>query len=261
MVIPRVAVLVADSHADVFPEIKREIHPRIWSFAASSEIHIYYMLGREPNSAEETLAKLSDRLRYTKLRPLQRILDSTHLIVYNFRLPKIKQESETLHVEIPEGLRYLGVKYLTSLKYLYEQNYDIVYKTTLSSIVNPQKFISFVNSISTAEPIYAGTQVKFPNVEFVSGANLLLNRKSIELVLQKKSRWNHAHLDDVAISRLLKNVQLTPLSSINVSSKEEAEEITDKQISETFHYRCRTPGPIRKDIEVMRILHAKIFEK
>jgi hypothetical protein len=176
-------------------------------------------------------------------------------------LPKIEHESGTLHVDIPEGLRHLGVKYLASLEYLYEKNYDIVYKTTLSSILNPVKFINFVKTLSLTEPMYAGTQIIFPEVQFISGANLFLNRKSIELILQNKKRWNHAVLDDVAISRLLKNVQSTPLFSMNISNTTQARLITRQQISETFHYRCRTAGPIRNDIAVMKILYARICQK
>ena len=261
MVNRRVAVLVADSHADVFQAIKREIHPEIWNFAALNNIDVYYMLGREPSFAETALVKLSDQFRYTKLHPVQRVVDFTQLFRHNFNLPSVQHESGTLHVDIPEGLRYLGVKYLASLKYLYEKNYDIVYKTTLSSILNPAKFINFVKSLSLTEPIYVGTQIIFPEVRFISGANLFLNRKSIELILQNKKRWNHALLDDVAISRLLWNVQSTPLSSMNISSTSQAQSITEQQISETFHYRCRTAGPIRNDLDVMKILYARICQK
>jgi len=256
--IPKVAVLVADSHGETFATIKRAIHTKIWKFTESHEIDVFYMIGKIPNASEVKRAKISDDLRYTRFRPAQRAIDYGQLFGNKFKLPKVEHNSGTLHVDIPEGLRYLGVKYLSSLRFLHEQNYDIVYKTTLSSIVNPDKFVNFTSSLSLEEPLYAGTKITSPKYDFVSGANLFLNRKSIESILNKKIRWNHADLDDVAVAKMLKNVEIISLPSLNISSIEEARLVTDAQVADTMHYRCRTTGPMRSDVEVMKVLYTRI---
>lgn len=219
------------------------------------------MIGTRPTKFQNLLVDFSDKIRYSKLWPFQRVFDTLQLCHFNFKLPNVDVSSETLSVEVPEGLRYLGVKLLASLDYLDSQNYDLVYKTTLSSLVNPELFVDAINKVPLDEPVYAGTRIRFPGKVFVSGANLLLNNKSIKLMLSKRYLWNHGDLDDVAVSNLLRGIEITELASLNISSAVEANQLSPGEIRDTLHYRCKTAGPNRQDIEVMRTLLKRIQNK
>jgi hypothetical protein len=154
-------------------------------------------------------------------------------------------------MEIPEGLRYLGVKILTCLEVLYNFGYDVVYKTTLSSIVIPQNFQSAISSIRAEEMFYGGTLIKSGCHPFASGANLMINRKTMEFLLSHKSKWNHGLLDDVAIGRLLENiVPIAPLETLNVSSTSQVDELQSKELSKVMHIRCKSDLPKRNDVEI-----------
>lgn len=251
------AVLIADSFGYPFEEIREIVQPLIWRFPGHPDL--YYMRGKNPNVLQKRLNTFSDTQRYSKFWPIQRSFDQVQLGLSS-KFPKhIEPHTNHLEIDISEGLRYLGLKFFTALKYLYEMKYDIVYKTTLSSIVIGDNFKRQTDSIDLSSPFYGGTPINFGRHPFASGANLMLNRKAIAELIILQKRWNHGLLDDVAIGRLLENsVSITEISSLSISSLTELEHLSDDELHSMTHFRCKSSLPIRNDVEIMLSLYERL---
>jgi hypothetical protein len=250
---PRVAVIIADSYGEPFESIKSEIQPTLWKFSKS--LDTFYIKGNKPNKFQNHLNEFTDSKRYSKLWPIQRSIDQIHLGLQSRKIVDTDLIGEDLHVDIPEGLRYLGLKVMRTLEYLYERQYDVVYKTTLSSLVNQKNFLSEISRIDLARPYYGGTKVNFGSHPFASGANLMVNGKTMEILLSSKRKWNHGLLDDVSLGRLLENkVEISEISTLNVSSLDALNSLTDSELAHTTHFRCKSANYVRNDIEIMREL-------
>jgi hypothetical protein len=250
---PRVAVIIAHSFGETFESLLREIQPKVWARFEAKEIDVFYALGNQPNLLQRALDAISVKFRYSRnLWVVQRLLDRCTLDARNTRLPKVQQTGDTLRVDFPEGHRYMGVKMIAAYKYLFEQEYDIVYRTTLSTVVLPENFRTVIDAIDNDYPFYGGTRISFFEPNFVSGANLFLNKKALKYILDHIENWHHWDLDDVAIGKMLHGViKITELTSINVSSLEDAKNIDYKNLDGAVHIRCKSNKPIRNDKEIM----------
>jgi hypothetical protein len=250
MLRPKIAVLVADSFGEPFESIKIEIQPRLWQ--PLSDVDVFYMRGRKPNLIQTGFNLFTDNLRYKKAWPIQRLVDQQQISLISRKKYTATLEKGDLNVNVPEGLRYLGLKLIQSLKYIYHHEYDVVYKTTLSSIVNPTVFQQISHQIDHSEPFYGGTPINFGTHPFVSGANLMMNRKTLEIVLNSLKKWNHGLLDDVAIGRLLEDkVSIHPIASINFSTLDDAKAWPLEDIKTTMHFRCKSSSVERDDVAIM----------
>lgn len=179
-------------------------------------------------------------------------MDSFTLDTRNTRHPKVQKDGDTLRVDFPEGHRYMGVKMIAAFKYLFEQKYDIIYRTTLSAVVIPENFRRVINAIDNRYPFYGGTKFSFFEPNFVSGANLFLNHRALGYILDNIKKWHHWDLDDVAIGKMLNGkIEITELSSINISSLEDADKIDYKNLDQAIHIRCKSNKLIRNDNEIM----------
>jgi len=254
---PKIAVLVADTFGEPFETIKREIQPKIWSFFEN--LDVFYMIGKQPTKVQSYLNKFTDNARYSKAWPIQRFFDQHQISSLSNSQPQLLRQDNNLKINIPEGIRYLGLKVIESIKFLHENNYDLMYKTTLSSLVNPHIFHETIKDIQLDSPFYGGTLIDHGKRPFVSGANLLMNRKTSEIVLSSLSRWNHGLIDDVALGRLLEGmVTITPIQSINLENLDDLENYTDLEISKVMHFRCKSSRVLRNDVEIMSQLLTRI---
>lgn len=253
----KIAVLIADSFGEPFETIKETIQPKLWD--RLPEIDIFYMRGYQPNSIQSILNTFTDNTRYKKCWPVQRLFDQLQLALISKKKYEIVRENKDLVINLPEGLRYLGLKLIKNLDYLFIEKYDVVYKTTLSSLVNPKKFKTTTSQIDLSKPYYGGTPINFGDHPFVSGANLMLNRKTIEIILNSVNHWNHGLLDDVAIGRLLQGkVPITPIASMNLSSVEQSSSCSIREIDGTMHFRCKSSKLERDDVAIMNNLFKRI---
>jgi hypothetical protein len=126
--------------------------------------------------------------------------------------------------------------------------------------VNPKEFLAAIAEINMDQPFYGGTLVNFGKHPFVSGANLMMNSKTIEILLKAQKEWNHGLLDDVAIGRILENrVSITPLRSMNISKVTQVHKIPKIEFTQIMHFRCKSDEIIRNDIEIIHEVKERII--
>lgn len=255
----RIAILIADSPLPEFQRIKSEFHPNIWEFCGAIEASIFYVRGRTPRKFENVLNRATDKYRYTKFWPFQNLFDRFEMNRFNRKMPGVTFDNNNLLVDIPAGLRFLGVEMQAAYNFLFNMGFEIVFRTTLSTVVNQKAFVSQVSRIPLDKPFYGGNVINFGKHPFVSGANTFINLKAWKKVTENISKWNHGFLDDVALGRILEGrVPATNIPGINLGNIQEVEQLQDYIIEETSTFRCRTFTSPRSDSEVMRALLGRI---
>jgi hypothetical protein len=98
----------------------------------------------------------------------------------------------------------LLLKVITGLEYFSQNNFDLVFKTNLSTIINFDKFYEYCSQISKDRKyVYDGLVGNYQDYYFCSGAGILLNTKSVNLILDNKNLLNETWTDDIFIGFVL----------------------------------------------------------
>lgn len=173
-------------------------------------------------------------------------------------LPSWKQEDGELLVDIPEGLTYLGFKMLSSMDYAAEHNFDWLVLTNLSSYPVCSEIREYLAGLDPNEDLYAGKRLPSDVNRGISGSFVILSATTVKRVLSNKHFWDHSALDDIALMKLTKKLNIDPtfLPSITLNKVTTIEEIAHQIRKGTLHYKC---GPflqndLRQDYVLMRML-------
>lgn len=98
----------------------------------------------------------------------------------------------------------LAIKTLNGFDFFIKNKYDLIFKTNLSTIINFNKFIKYCeNAIKSRDTIYDGIVGYANGYKFCSGAGMLLNKKTVHIVLQNKDKLNEKWTDDIFIGYIL----------------------------------------------------------
>jgi len=149
-----------------------------------------------------------------------------------------------LFIDTSDSTLNMGMKTLLAFEWL-EQNYeyDFVVRPTPSSYINHDNLVNFIKSnLLDDKYIYAGklqtTNNKYKEpIDFISGSTLILNRASVQRILENKNKWDHSYWDDVALSILM--------SYLNIEYQEtERFDVTGNPLEQNiptsfYQYRCR----------------------
>jgi hypothetical protein len=259
---PRIAILITDTYGEPFEQLRRDFSPILTAEALRNGIDCYFIKGNLPTRIEIMLEQLSNRLRYSRFWRVQRIFDALILFKFNLFPPRISVTGKEISVNVGEGLRSLGIKVLSGF-FVLEENYDFVIKTTSSSVFNFKKLLEAIEYLPTSNgiPVYAGSVIRFnSNKPFVSGANLLLNRNAIQILLDNRINWNHGELDDVAIGKIMRrnSVLIHELTTLNIDSVATLEKIPLEVLKKNQHFRCKSSDFPRNDLAIMLAIVSKL---
>lgn len=251
---PRTAILVSHTYEEPFAHLYESMRDELWKDFQSSGVDVYYVIGRKPSFLNNLHVKASNYLRYKKaFWVIQRIMDQVTLRKFNHKIPNARICNGTIHVDIPEGLPYLAAKMNSAYFKMVQDGYMVIYRTTLSSVVNLNVFLYWAKKASETQFFYGGSLLNFGKRTFVSGASLLLNKNAIKILQQNIKRWNHADLDDVAIGKLLQDkIQPTEIFSINIGDLKEVEKLETETVAHAIQIRCKSCAATRIDDEIMK---------
>lgn len=98
----------------------------------------------------------------------------------------------------------LLLKVINGFDYFIRNDFDLVFKTNLSTIINFEKFYEYCEQIpKSKEFIYDGIVGNYGDYHFCSGAGILLNKSSVNLILNNKWRIDNTWTDDIFIGFIL----------------------------------------------------------
>ena len=141
--------------------------------------------------------------------------------------------------------------------------FDYIYRTNLSTVVNLDKLYSYVknNNINYAGNIYNKKD------DFVTGTGILLSKQACKKLVEDKSLIDHDIIDDVAIANKLKE----HYQMINID-RYWIENIYDKLLNDdkyydvinnepTYEFRCKSKIDSHKSTAlIMSKIYDKIYE-
>ncbi len=254
----RIAVLIAYADCSPFKEIVEATHKYIWDAARTDEIDVFYISGKKLSLWRRRFNNRLERLRWSRLSPTLVLWDRLRFRLYKDRLPEVRISGRFLDIQIPSGLRYLGITVLAGSKYLIDHGYTHVLKTTVSSMVDLDQLRNVVAADLCTEMLYAGPVVMAPH-KLVSGASILMNHKTVQYLYKHRSLWRHELLDDVAMGELLDGrAEIVAMDSLNLGSIEELNRLSDDELSKYFHFRCTSSKRPEGDILILRELATRL---
>lgn len=152
---------------------------------------------------------------------------------------------DTLFVETDTSTKNLGVKLLLALDWCNKNiDYDFIFRTNTSSFVNKVELENFIfNNLTNKEYVYCGIPLirdykdSDTKINFLSGAGIILNKKTIQLILKNKEYWDHTEWEDVALGKLLEE---NNIKSVTGKRQDIKNNFYNNVIDNTnYHFRCR----------------------
>lgn len=128
-------------------------------------------------------------------------------------------------------------EYFMNNKKLYEYNYII--RTNMSSLWNFKTLIKHLETLPTRE-VYSGVIGSYSNINFVSGAGMIITPDIVELLVKNREMSNKCNiLDDVDIAFIMKSLNISPIqaSRTDIYSMEMFNNF--KYNNDIYHYRIR----------------------
>lgn len=231
-------------------------------------LRVRHFFGNPVGAAGIKIDQIHERIRFSS-RIASIFLRFFDLVLL---LPAVWYEPKISEVEI-EGVRDIGVqvdfpdtylslrwKMLGLFEYFLSQtDDDFLIVTTSSSYLNlnllAQKLFS-----SPTSGLYFGPQ-PYKSADFVSGSFRLFSRDVVELIYAHRRKWDFTLLEDVAIGKLLKSLQVKPTFTIsnNLDSESAITSLDDKYIQNQVHFRLKSGShEVRNDVRLMNFLHSRL---
>ena len=140
--------------------------------------------------------------------------------------------------------RSMGLKTIMAFEWALENvEFEYLIRPTPSSYVNfPYLQKLYSEKFFNQKFLYAGTLQSIvyqdkPDVQFVSGSTLILNKSCVELIVKNQDKWDHELWDDVALSKVMQELNIDPLDvkRFNIEGNIFGQEID----LENYQFRCR----------------------
>lgn len=201
-----------------------------------------------------------------------------------------RTDGDTFVLNAPDDILSVSKKLVEALKFTFDlyPNVKVVYRTNLSSFIDVESFLRFINTNKLDEEIYAGYigkeslfkerfyQFKLlyfifkfhkfgRKIIFASGSGFFLGAKHCKRIIT--SNFNAGLVDDIMVAHTIKvlpSLSVTPLRLlVSSESRNSIDEKTfDHLVQEKnlFHYRFKTKDRNR-DAELLRQFGDKSFRR
>ncbi|MDB4247470.1 hypothetical protein N9838_00755 [Acidimicrobiia bacterium] len=140
---------------------------------------------------------------------------------------------------IGDSLKDIGHKTISALEWINQvYDYEFILRANSSCFINLQALDNFLSNINTSRAVYGGHMRSYnSDFDYVEGVGIILNKKSVDIILENKNTWDHELIDDVALGKFAKsnNFKLYPIDSLYVDHN-----ILKGNLNKKFIvYRCK----------------------
>jgi hypothetical protein len=243
-----------------FDEIHREISPKLVELYKLYGFETFFVFGRSQSAILRMFRRGIEELRWNRWYLFLRAWDKIFLFWYKYYKPKCISVGNRIDVDVPEDLRHLSVKILCALDFLINQKFNVVIRTTASSILNPRILRDIIeSSVPPSSVFYGGRKImQADGFNFVSGSFTIFNARSMKLLELRRKDIDFSLIDDVSFGRIFQQegLNIHNYESVNISSLQDLYKRED--FSKIAHYRCRTGTTSRNDVEVMSELLTRV---
>lgn len=164
-------------------------------------------------------------------------------------------------VEMPDFNFLMNKKTLAVLNFGSQLNFKHIVFTTSSSYINIKVLHEALLQLPTSNMV-AGRLVERNGAVFPSGSFRVFSPDVLVSVLENLGGYKYWLPEDLAIGKVLSklNVDYFNIESLDLSSAESIENLTQDLVAHTSHYRLKSEFQgKRNDVALMRKLHLKII--
>ena len=172
--------------------------------------------------------------------------------------------TQTLHVDVPETLSWMGARLLSALRFSLEATeFDFLLRTNSSTYVNAMQLAEWLNRRKSI-PDYCGPLGMFRSmgrrVPYASGTGIGLSQTCVSEVVNAAPSFDHGRVEDVALGLLMKRLghPFVPVKRVDVDTCETVANLSDSCLNETFLFRCKVPSDPLASVSIMKSLDKRI---
>lgn len=159
-------------------------------------------------------------------------------------------DGNLIKTNVKECLSNCGHKTIKAFELLKNYEYDYIFRTNSSSYIDKQMLKDYLED-KPRNNYYSGIIGNYSNILYASGSGFAISKDAVDLVIQKKERWNHNYIDDVALGLLLREFNVLP----TLSPRFDIETVDNYTPMDYYHYRIKTRNRLN-DCQYMK----SIFE-
>lgn len=206
----RKAILVAMADEVPFSGIKEEIYPKLVAHYSKRDYETFFVYGRKQSTSEYKVRRNLEKLRWNRFHMILRLYDLFALAIYKWKRPKCYLSEQNIFVDVPEDIRHLSTKILSALSLLDEMGYDIIVRTTVSSILNLEVIDRYLQNVTLDREIYGGRiNQQADGFTYASGSLTVFNDKCVALLKRNIRKFDFSLIDDVSIGKLMIKLGVT----------------------------------------------------
>lgn len=266
---PTILIAVTHSFQEPWLSITKEGQLKTWLSEKHENIIVQHFFTQPKNKLTTKIDHANEFLRWRSGRRVGQARNLiSGIILFPLRLwvPKVSKSElnligdnvETFRIRCFDIMQFSRWKRLSVVKHFLEKSSaDYLLMTTSSSYVQPKMLLEKLTTFQE-KYLYAGPEINPGNDSFVSGAQTILNRDAARLLLMNKTRIPGSLLDDVAIGRTFRklNVGITRLETLNIASLNELENVPINVLRGNHHFRLKSQlGQNRNDVMIFEALH------
>lgn len=175
-------------------------------------------------------------------------------------------EGDSIFCNGLESYHTIGYKTLTSFKFLLSKDFDYLFRTNSSSFIHLPNLLKYLEN-KPKHNFYSGVAIPVHrdnmSLEVGSGSGYILSKDIVELVVNHESEWEHNHIDDLAIGKLLKNHNVDLIPNNWFKLNQPPNENILNLIGDIFHIRCKIEDrcDINTQVEIFKTLNKIIYKK
>jgi len=188
--------------------------------------------------------------------------EGTEVYYYFGNAGDVSVDSNRINLTTSEDLMSIGVRTLECFEYCLDNfDFDYIYRTNLSSYVNKERLLKFLEGRPSTS-FYSAVVGHHVGVSYGSGAGYFLSRDLVEEVVSRKEELDTSILDDVAIGKLLNKYFITPAPRVDLpcyhTTLQGLISIPEVVCDENdFHFRCKCESNRQGDVYAMKEVHKK----
>lgn len=269
-------IMVVILHSEQYPwsSIIREGQFNTWVNCIDHEfIEVFYCFSKPPRKLIQILDETNELFRWklgAVFSSIRNILNKIVARPFQSFIPKIVEENFN---GAPKGVKRLRIKfpdmYLTARWrqiavmqfFLNQQRCEHLLFVTSATYLNTERLREVIRKLSN-EYIYAGPVFGNPKEkQFVSGAHMLFNRKSVEILLRNRKFVPVELLNDLGMGVAFARLGIRPqrLVTMNLSDSDQLNRIKQKDLETYHHFRLKSfKNGKRNDVKLFHELHGRL---
>ena len=233
-----------------------------------TNIEVLHVHGRELNRYGKALDLLHEKLRWRSRFSRYLIVVLDVMFLYPLRKwipdliksPKLTLGDSVLQAEMPDFFPMARFKEIAYFNYFLDNSTaDFLITTTNSSYLNLRIISKTLQELPTSG-LYFGPY-PYKNAEFVSGSFRIFSRDVVQLIVENRSKFRVWDLEDVAIGKLLRRLEISPVfvCANNFSTPQEIADNSIQFLKSQMHFRLKSgPYSDRQDVQLMLQIHSRI---